>query len=124
MLAADTSSLIAFFNGDKGADVQALRNALQDARICLPPVVVAELLSDSQSRPVTEPLVSAWPQLGIAEGYWLRAAVTRGHLLDRGLKPKLPDTLIAQSCIDHDVPLITRDTGFRHFAKHCGLKLA
>jgi predicted nucleic acid-binding protein len=36
----------------------------------------------------------------------------------------LGDALIAQSCIDHDVPLITRDTDFRHFAKHCGLKLA
>ena len=26
--------------------------------------------------------------------------------------------------IDHDLPLITRDADFRHFAKHCGLKLA
>jgi len=34
----------------------------------------------------------------------------------------LADTLIAQICIDHDVPLITRDKDFRHFAKH-GLRL-
>jgi predicted nucleic acid-binding protein len=40
------------------------------------------------------------------------------------LKAKVADTLIAQSCIDHDVALITRDGDFRHFAKHCGLKLA
>jgi len=32
--------------------------------------------------------------------------------------------LIAQACIDNDVALITRDADFRHFAKHCGLKLA
>jgi hypothetical protein len=31
---------------------------------------------------------------------------------------------IAQSCIDADVKLITRDRDFRHFATHCGLKLA
>jgi predicted nucleic acid-binding protein len=36
----------------------------------------------------------------------------------------LPDTLIAQSCIDHDVALIARDEDFRHFAEHCGLRLA
>jgi predicted nucleic acid-binding protein len=45
-------------------------------------------------------------------------------LLARKLRARLPDTLIAQSCIDHDIPLIARDTDFRHFAKHCGLKLA
>ena len=27
-------------------------------------------------------------------------------------------------CVDHDVALITRDTDFRHFVRHCGLKLA
>jgi len=35
----------------------------------------------------------------------------------------LADTLIAQSCIDYRVPLITRDSDFRHFAKYCGLIL-
>jgi predicted nucleic acid-binding protein len=36
----------------------------------------------------------------------------------------LADALIAQSCIDHEISLIARDGDFRHFAKHCGLKLA
>jgi predicted nucleic acid-binding protein len=40
------------------------------------------------------------------------------------LLARLLDALIAQSCIDHDVMLIARDDDFRHFAKHCGLKLA
>jgi predicted nucleic acid-binding protein len=31
--------------------------------------------------------------------------------------------LIAQSCIDHDVALITRDADFRHYAAEGGLKL-
>jgi predicted nucleic acid-binding protein len=38
-------------------------------------------------------------------------------------KAKLADTLIAQLCIDHEVPLITRDRDFSHFQKFCGLKL-
>jgi predicted nucleic acid-binding protein len=37
---------------------------------------------------------------------------------------RLADTLIAQSCIDHHVPLITRDVDFRHFAKLGMLVLA
>jgi predicted nucleic acid-binding protein len=40
------------------------------------------------------------------------------------LRARLPDALIAQSCIDHDVALITRDRDFRYFAKYCGLRLA
>ena len=40
------------------------------------------------------------------------------------LEGKLADTLIAQCCIDADIPLIAHDRGFRHFATHCGLQLA
>ena len=124
MFAADTSSLIAYFGGEKGADVNDVRSALQHAQICLPPVVLTELLSDDKGRTMLQPIVADWPLLDIADGYWLRAAKTRGLLFARGLKPKVPDVLIAQSCIDHDIALITRDGDFRHFAKYCGLKLA
>jgi predicted nucleic acid-binding protein len=64
------------------------------------------------------------PLLEVDKDYWLRAADTRKKILSRKLRARLADTLIAQSCIDHDVALITRDVDFRHFAKHCGLKLA
>lgn len=47
----------------------------------------------------------------------------RSMLLSMTLKAKLPDVLIAQSCIDHDIPLITYDRDFRHFVR-AGLKLA
>ena len=64
------------------------------------------------------------PLLELLSDYWLRAAATRAAVLKRGLRARLADTLIAQSCIDYDVALITRDRDFRHFARHCGLKLA
>ena len=63
-------------------------------------------------------------RLDPTEGYWVRAGEARRLLHKHGLKAKVADALIAQSCIDHDVALITRDRDFRHFAKHCGLKLA
>jgi predicted nucleic acid-binding protein len=124
VIAADTSSLIAYFAGDSGGDTGLIQTALANGQICLPPVVLTELLSDAKSRSRLEPVVALWPLLEIRDGYWVRAAQARGALLARGLKPKIPDTLIAQSCIDHDVELITRDGDFRHFATHCGLKLA
>jgi predicted nucleic acid-binding protein len=34
----------------------------------------------------------------------------------------LADTLIAQACLDHEVPLVTRDPDFRHF-RTAGLRL-
>jgi predicted nucleic acid-binding protein len=60
----------------------------------------------------------------VREGYWIRAAEARSKLLAHRLRARLPDALIAQSCLDHDLPLITRDRDFRHFVEHCGLRLA
>jgi predicted nucleic acid-binding protein len=39
-------------------------------------------------------------------------------------KARLADVLIAQSCLDHRVALITRDRDFRHFARIARLRLA
>jgi hypothetical protein len=124
LIAADTSSLIAFFSGASGSDVDQVRAALAASQICLPPVVLTELLSDAASQNILEATLAAWPVLNLSDGYWIRAGKTRSRLIARRLSPKVPDTLIAQSCIDHDVALITRDADFRHFAKHCGLRLA
>ena len=123
MIAADTSSLIAFFAADSGDDVTLIANALSSGEICLPPVVLTEVLSDLSSHNALRPVVSNWLLLEVLPEYWERAGLLRATLIDRGYNPKVPDTLIAQSCIDHDVALITRDTDFRHFAKHCGLRL-
>jgi predicted nucleic acid-binding protein len=124
VLAADTSSLIAYLTGASGADVEQLAAALAGAGLLLPPVVITELLSDHKNRTILAPQITACATLEILPGYWERAGASRAVLLAKGLNAKIPDTLIAQSCIDHDVALITRDADFRHFAKHCGLKLA
>lgn len=47
----------------------------------------------------------------------------RGVLLAKRLKARLADAMICQSCLDHEVPLLTRDRDFRHFARHGGLQL-
>ena len=124
MIAADTSSLIAYLSGGDGKDVELIDAAMNNGTLHLPPAVVTELLSDATSRQQLEPDIIQAPLLQISPGYWQRAGMTRALLLSKWLRAKIPDALIAQSCIDHDVQLITRDADFRHFATHCGLKLA
>jgi predicted nucleic acid-binding protein len=123
MIALDSSSMIAFLSGNQGSDVTAVEAALRLRQGVFPPVVVTELLSDSTIRVEIALLIRAIPWLEITHGYWERAGELRAKLLRRGLKARLADTLIAQSCLDHDVALITRDRDFRHFAAYASLRL-
>lgn len=94
-----------------------------DGSLVLAPVAVAELLSDPKLPPAVEGFVLDLPQLEITAGYWERAGKLRARLIGLRFRPKLADTLIAQSCIDHNVPLITRDRDFSAFQKVAGLEL-
>jgi predicted nucleic acid-binding protein len=123
MIALDTSSAIAFLSGERGRDVTAVEEALRLRQGVFPPVVVTELLSDPVLRSEAGTLIRAVPRLEVLDGYWERAGELRARLLRRGLKARLADTLIAQSCIDHEVALVTRDRDFRNFATHAGLSL-
>jgi predicted nucleic acid-binding protein len=123
MIALDSSSMIAFLAGGHGADITAVETALRLRQGVFPPVVVTELLSNPTIRVELALLFRAVPWLEIRDGYWERAGELRAQLLCRGLKARLADTLIAQSCLGHNVALVTRDRDFRHFATHGGLRL-
>jgi predicted nucleic acid-binding protein len=124
MIAADSSSLIAYFNGASGADIDRLHAALAANTLVLPAVVVTEVLTDPDAGPRIEDGIVQLATLPISDGYWIRAGHIRRRLIGRGFKARVGDALIAQACIDNDVELITRDRDFRHFHKHCGLRLA
>ncbi len=123
MIALDTSSLIAYLEGGEGADVNAVRETLILCIGVLPPVVLTELLSSPTADEDTKALISQLPLLQVTPGYWERAARLRAGILAKGLRANLADTLICQSCLDHDLPLVTRDRDFRHFVAHGGLTL-
>lgn len=123
MIAADTSSMIAFLQGDPGEDTDLIQSALDHQQLALPPVVLTELLSDpAVSRPVRT-LLAGLPILDIEPGYWERAGLLRASVLKQKKKARVADALIAQSCLDQSSPLVTRDRDFRHFAKAAGLPL-
>lgn len=118
MIALDSSALIAFLSGAENEAADAAGAALQQQCAALPPVVLGELLSEPTLAEAVARRLEALPRLEVLDGYWERAGVLRRALLKRKLKARLADCLIAQSCIDHRVPLITADRDFRHFEKH------
>ena len=63
------------------------------------------------------------PLLEIQPRYWERAGALRAKALAKRRKARLGDALIAQSCVDRGVPLLTRDRDFRAFVESANLAL-
>lgn len=124
MIAADTSTWIAFLEGDRGKDIEMLDGALEDRQVFMVPVVLAELLSDPELSSSVAKTLSEVPLIEIEPGYWQRAGALRAKVLAKRRKARLGDALIAQSCIDRGIPLITRDRDFRAFVEAARLDLA
>ena len=123
MMAADTSTWIAYFEGADAPDTALLDRALSDRQILMLPVVLAELISDPKlPSEVTEMLLDL-PMVELQPGYWYRAGLLRAKVIGKRRKTRLGDALIAQSCIDRDLSLITRDHDFRAFSEAAGLRI-
>ncbi len=60
----------------------------------------------------------------IGSGYWERAGALRAKVLAKRRKARLGDALIAQTCLDRGIPLLTRDRDFRAFTEAAGLDVA
>ena len=123
MIAVDTSTWIAFFKGDRGEDAEQLDRALRDRQVLMPPAVLTEMLSDPKLSPQVSQALEELPLIEITPGYWQRAGALRAKVLAKRRKARLGDALIAQSCIDRGIPLLTRDRDFRAFADAAGLDL-
>jgi predicted nucleic acid-binding protein len=123
VIAVDTSSLIAYLEGATGPDVTLVDTALSEHQLVLPPVVLTETLSDPALPPRVRTLLVSLPMLEVEPGYWDRAGLLRAGILSHRRKARVADALIAQSCLDHGVPLVTRDKDFRHFARAAALSL-
>jgi len=123
VIAADTSSWIAFLEGSGGEDVRLLDRALDDRQVVMVPVVLTELLSDPSLPSAVAKTISELPLIEVAPGYWQRAGALRAKVLAKRRRARLGDALIAQSCIDQGISLITRDRDFRAFAVAANLNL-
>lgn len=123
MIAADTSTWIAFFQDEPGEDVELLDRGLQDRLVLMAPPVLAELLSDPGIPSVVSKTLAELPLLEIRPGFWERVGLLRAKVLAKHRKARLGDALIAQSCLDAGIPLLTRDHDFRAFAAVAALDI-
>jgi predicted nucleic acid-binding protein len=123
MIAIDTSVFIAYLQGTKDAKTEQVEIALLNNGATLLPVVLSELLSDPILPKEVADSLMAFPLLELKPGYWARAGKTRAAILAKKRKARLADVLIAQMCLDYDIPLLTSDKDFAPFVTYCGLKL-
>jgi hypothetical protein len=123
MIAADTSTWIAFLQGDDGEDARLLDQALEDRQVLMVPAVLTEMLSDPKIPAQVAQTLAQLPLIEIEPGYWQRAGGLRAQVLAKRRKARLGDALIAQSCLDRGIPLLTRDRDFRAFAEAQGLDI-
>jgi hypothetical protein len=123
MIAADTSTWIAFLQGDTGDDAQLLDQALADRQVLMIPAVLTELLSDPGLPAHIAETLAEIPLIDVESSYWQRAGALRAKVLSKRLKARLGDALIAQTCVDRGIVLITRDRDFLAFADAASLNL-
>jgi hypothetical protein len=123
VIAADTSTWVAFLEGGPGYDTESLDRGLEGRQVVMVPVVLTELLSDPRLPPEVSEMLLQIPQMEIRPGFWQRAAMLRAEVLGKQRKARLGDALIAQSCIDARMVLLTRDRDFRAFVDAAQLDL-
>ena len=123
MIAADSSTWIAFLEGAPGQDAQLLERGLGDRQVLMVPVVLTELLSEPMLSSEVAATLSEIPMIEVEPGYWHRAGLLRAKVLSMRRKARLGDALIAQTCIDRGIALLTRDKDFRAFAAAARLNL-
>jgi predicted nucleic acid-binding protein len=120
---ADTSVWIDHFLGKPGADLELFRSALNEGRVVMSPTVLSELLSSTAMPPEVERALSEMPFATPAPDFWKDAGKLRRTLAKQGVNASLADCLVAQSCLEHRLPLLTRDQGIKKFAAKAGLAL-
>ena len=95
--------------------MQRLIHALENSYAIMPPPVLVELLSSGTLTKAEKVELSLLPRLHLIDGYWERVGALRCAILKQKKKSGMADAMIAQLCIDHNIPLITNDYDFRNY---------
>jgi predicted nucleic acid-binding protein len=123
LIVADSSVLIPWAEGNPTDKTRLLRLHLQQGTLRVAPISITELLSTRDLRPEIRLIAETLDLLELQDGYWARAGLLRARCLAASRRARLADALIAQACIDADLPLLTNDTDFEVFHSIGALKL-
>jgi predicted nucleic acid-binding protein len=118
----DTSIWIDFF---RGAPLEPLEDLLQDGRVLLAPVVMAELLSaplsTSERRKLSD-FLAELPLHPTPRAHWEGVGALRGRLGRRGLSVSTPDAHVAVCAIECGGAVWSADAIFMKMASICSLR--
>ncbi|MBI2895841.1 MAG: PIN domain-containing protein [Deltaproteobacteria bacterium] len=123
-LVVDSSGWISYFAGSgHPGDIES---ALEEGRVRVPPIVVAELASaplGRRRRRALESFLDDLPLCSCDLAHWLRVGQLRSRLRGRGVTVSTPDAHVAQCAIDLGAELLTEDAIFGLVARHAALRL-
>jgi predicted nucleic acid-binding protein len=123
LIVADSSVLIPWAEGFVTAQTDLLDYHVSQGTLRVASVSVTELFSAPNLKPEVRLVGQTLDLLDLRDGYWARAGLLRGKCLAAGRRARLADALIAQACLDADLPLLTNDVDFEVFAQIGGLRL-
>jgi hypothetical protein len=81
LIAADTSTWVAYLDGVDATDTKLLDRALQGGQLLMPPAVLTELMSNPDLPPAAAQALLEVPPIEVESGFWVRA----GQLRAKGL---------------------------------------
>ena len=122
MIVADTNVWIGFFNQTLAQNTLLFREAIQNQAVAMPTPILHELLCFPELNDLDRIYFSRFQTFNPSEQTWLRAGEMRRKILHKKLKCRAIDALIAQTCIENGLPLLTLDNDFKKFSNF-GLKL-
>ena len=132
MIVLDTSVLSLAYRRKAGPSsdhpaVRELERLLdQDAPMCLPGVVLQELLSGVRRTAVRRKLddiLSGFPLLLATRATHILAAELHSRCRAKGVVAHTVDCLIAAHAVEAGAALLTTDDDFKHMAKHTSVRL-
>jgi hypothetical protein len=124
----DTTVWASYFNGEKTSHVARLERALaEEEDLAILPVIVTEVLQGFRSERgfiAGRSLLLALPILVPSLQTHVEAARLLRRLRAKGVTVRgAIDCIIAQTCVERDVELLSPDSDFRRIADHSPLRL-
>jgi predicted nucleic acid-binding protein len=123
LIITNTSVLIPYLAGTSFSERALFEARLASREIAISPMTITEVLSSPKQGEMTYYALDGLHIVELRDGCWGRAGRLRARLLAAGRRAPLGDTLIAQTCLDEDCALLTRDQDFLAFEEIAGLKL-